>query len=453
MKLRPYQEELIADIKKEMLNGKKSVCTVLGCGGGKSVCAAEIAKSATEKGNRVLFFVHRKELCNQIEQTFRSWGVNMDLCQIGMVQTITRRLKKTEEPKIIITDEAHHALSDSYKRIYDHFSGALRIGFTATPIRMNEGGLGAVFDSMVHGVSTKWLIENNFLSPYRYFSVKLADATDLSVKRGDYDTKEIADLMENKTIYGETIKNYLKIAPNKKTIVYCASVESSKKTAEEFLQAGIKSVHIDGTTPPLERLRLVNDFKDNKIDVLCNMDLFGEGFDVPDCECVILLRPTKSLTLFIQQSMRSMRYKKGKTALIIDHVGNVFHHDFPDSVREWSLASKKKKSVSKVRIKECPKCYFVMPNTEKFCPECKYIFTAQQMKEATVIDVELEELNKLSIYAVKPYEFYKQIKTFEELVVFQKAKKYKFAWVVRKAIELKMTLPDKYKKMVDWGYI
>lgn len=447
-KLRPYQEELIEKIKAELKKGKKSVCAVLGCGGGKSIIQGMIAKSATNKGSRVLFLVHRKELCTQIEDTFRLCGVDFDLCDIMMVQTATRRLGKITEPSIIITDEAHHCLSNSYIRIYEYFSNALKLGFTATPVRMNEGGLGKVFDSLVESVSTKWLIDNNYLSPYKYFSVKLADTKNLHTARGDYDSKEVAKLMENNYIYGETIKNYLKIAKGKKTIVYCASIKSSLETVSKFKTNGIRAEHVDGTTPKNQREQIINDFRNGEIDVLSNVDLFGEGFDVPDCECVILLRPTKSLTLFIQQSMRSMRYKENKTAVIIDHVGNVFKHGFPDDKREWSLKTKKKKAKGTIIVKQCPVCFACLKNTVTECTECGYIFPKAERTEKETVSAELTEISKSDVYAVMPYESYTKLKTFEELREFQRARKYKFGWVIRKAMELHIPIPDKYDMMV-----
>lgn len=171
--LRPYQNDLIIKARQAYREGFKTPCVVLGCGGGKSVIASEMAKRATAKGNRVLFIVHRKELCEQIEETFRWWGVDMNLCQIGMVQTITRRITKTEIPDLIITDEGHHGLANTYKKIYEAFPEAKRIGFTATPIRLNGGGLGDVNDVLVEGVSNKWLIENNFLAPMTTMRLRL----------------------------------------------------------------------------------------------------------------------------------------------------------------------------------------------------------------------------------------------------------------------------------------
>ena len=448
MELRPYQENLITDIRHAFNSGKHSVCAVLGCGGGKSVIEGMIAKSAVKKNNKVLFLVHRKELCQQITNTFLDCGVDLSGCQIAMVQTVTRRLGSMAKPQLIITDEQHHGLSASYQRIYDYWPDVPRVGFTATPMRMNEGGLGKICDTLIESVSTPWLIANHYLAPYRYFSAKLADAENLHTKRGDYDAEEVAELMESGVIYGQTVKNWLNIASGKKTIVYCASVKASMETAESFKAAGISAAHIDGTTPAILRQQLVVEFKAGKITVLCNVELFGEGFDVPDCECVVLLRPTKSLTLYIQQSMRSMRYLPNKIAIIIDHVGNVFRHNFPDADHEWTLAAKRQKQKNVIHIKECPICYYVMPNTEKACPSCGYVFTKQEMSESEVMDIELEELKQIDILKSLPYNHYRKIKTFEELILFQKAKKYKFSWALHKATELGLSIPSKYDYMM-----
>jgi superfamily II DNA or RNA helicase len=449
MRLRPYQEELINKIKTEIKSGKTSICAVLGCGGGKSICQAMISKGATDKGNRVLFLVHRQELCDQIRNTFELCGVNFNLCDVAMVQTVTRHVQDIEKPQLIITDEAHHSLSETYTRIYDYFPDVIKLGFTATPIRMNEGGLGKVFDSLVESVSTKWLIENQYLSPYRYFSVKLADAGNVSVKRGDYSLNELAELMEKNYIYGETVKNYKLIADGKKTIVYCASIRASKDTVKAFNEAGIISAHLDGETPKSIRKETIKKFRSGEITVLSNVDLFGEGLDVPDCECVILLRPTKSLTLYIQQSMRSMRYKEGKTAYIIDHVANVYQHDFPDAQRDWSLkGKKKKKKLNEVRFKECPQCFACLSPLIKVCPSCDHEFVVTEQEEREMIELELKEVDQADLLKKKAYDYYTNITSFDEMRTFQKAKGFKFAWTIHKCLELKIDVPKQYDYMI-----
>ena len=309
---------------------------------------------------------------------------------------------------------------------------------------MNEGGLGKVFDAIVEGVSTNWLIDNHYLAPYKYFTATLADASKLHVRRGDYSADELADLMENAKIYGDTVENYTKFADGKQTIVYCASVAASMATAEKFNGAGITAAHLDGETPKEKRAETVAAFRRGEIKVLCNVDLFGEGFDVPDCECVILLRPTKSLTLFIQQSMRSMRYKPDKTAIIIDHVRNVYQHGFPDDRREWTLEAKEKRAKGEISIRECPHCFAAMPAGEKVCPICGYVFEQTEREQAEEVDAEISEVTGTDLRKA-PYGDYKKCKTWPELCRFQKAKGYKFAWVVFRACELGIDIPPNYR--------
>ena len=326
MQLRPYQNDLVEQVRQAWREGYKAPCIVLGCGGGKSCIVAEIARRTTWNGKRVLFLVHRRELVDQIFRTFVRWGVLMDLCQIGMVQTFTRRLKKLPKPALIITDENHHSLAQSYKRIYEHFSDVPRVGVTATPVRLNGDGLGDVNDKLIIGVSTKWLIEHNCLAPYDYYAPSVADLTGLHTKMGEYVTADIEKAMIKNTVFGDVIKYYKQLADGKKAVCYCSSVKHSLATAKAFCDAGISASHIDGATPKAQREQIIADFRNGKITILCNVDLISEGFDVPDCECTILLRPTHSLTLYIQQSMRCMRYKPNKRAVIIDHVGNYARH-------------------------------------------------------------------------------------------------------------------------------
>ena len=445
MELREYQTELINNIRNELYKGKKNICAVLGCGGGKSVIQGEIARSATQKKNEVLFIVHRQELCRQIENTFRLCGVDFAYCTVGMVQTLCRRVPGLKEPKLILVDECHHILSNSYRKIIDSFPNAVVIGFTATPVRMNEGGLGAVFESLVESVSTKWLIENHYLAPYNYYGADLVDTSSLHTKNGDFDETEVEALMGRSVIFGNTVENWRKYANDKKTIVYCSSINTSRETARAFQEAGITAAHLDGTTNKAEREQTVADFRSGKIKVLCNVDLFGEGFDVPDCEAVVLLRPTQSLTLHIQQSMRSMRYKPGKTAIILDHVGNYKRHGLPDDERNWSLKQETKKKKGEKKVKTCPNCYAVVPSAKLVCPECGYKFKAEEArKDPKVIEgVMLQEISAL------PYNDYKKCRTFEELERFRKAKKYKFGWTIHRAVELDIPIPDKYTRLAE----
>lgn len=446
MKLREYQAELIGKIRFAILHGSKSIVSVLGCGGGKSVIQAEIAHSATDKGNRVLFLVHRKELCEQISNTFTAQGVDMDLCSVSMVQTVSRHIEKIQAPKIIITDEAHHSTANTYKKIYNAFPDALRLGFTATPCRLNAGGLGEVYEDLITSVSTKWLIDNHYLSPYKYYSVKLADTSGLHVKAGDYKADEIAELMQSKEIYGETVKQWERLAKGRKTIAYCASVKAAEETAEQFRQAGYTAASLSGSTPKEQRTQIMQDFRDSKIMILTNCELFGEGLDVPDCECTVLLRPTQSLTLYIQQSMRSMRYMPDKTAIIIDHVGNCYLHGLPDDNREWTLEPKAKQA-NMVKIRECPMCFSVYPPTKQKCPYCGYAAVKEiQRKDKEVVEIDLVEMKRQDdIRNTRLADAV--LETWAQVVEFQKIHKYKFAWCIRYAAVNDIPIPHKYDNM------
>lgn len=396
MPLRDYQNELLDKTRAAYREGYHAPCIVAPCGAGKSVITAEMAKCATEKGNRVLFLVHRQELCEQIFNTFVKWGVNMHLCQIGMVQTICRRLSKIAKPSLIITDENHHSLAGSYRKIYDYWPDVQRVGVTATPIRLNGGGLGDVNDVLILGPSVKQLISWGNLSPFKYYAPRVIDTSKLRIKHGDYVQADIEEAFNKNAVYGDVIAHYQKLSDGLQAICYCASIEQSKKMAFEFSKAGINARHLDGDTPKEVRNSVVQQFREGIVKILCNVDLISEGFDVPDCNTAILLRPTQSLSLYIQQSMRCMRYKPGKTAIIIDHVGNVNRFGMPDVDRSWDLTPKKKgskKKVEEIPIRQCLECFAVFRAEDKVCPSCgwkpeKQVREVEEMENEELVEVE-----------------------------------------------------------------
>lgn len=438
MQLRPYQNELVEEVRSAWREGKRAPCIVLGCGGGKSCIVAEIARRTTWNGKRVLFLVHRKELVDQIVRTFVNWGVLMNLCTVGMVQTVTRRLRKMPKPDLIITDENHHSLAGSYKRIYEYFSDVRRIGVTATPVRLNGDGLGDVNDKLIIGKSTKWLIEHRFLAPYDYYAPSVADLTGLHTRMGEYVKADIEKAMIQNKVFGDVITYYRKLADGKKAICYCASIKHSEATAAAFRDAGIVAEHIDGTTPKAERDRLIAAFRRGDIRILCNVDLISEGFDVPDCECAILLRPTHSLTLYIQQSMRCMRYREGKRAVIIDHVGNYARFGMPDDDRTWSLEKREKRSYKKdekaqsERVICCPECFFSFPAdsvTNGQCPHCGALLPKRQRKLSEDADAQLIKVEGFSLDYTTP----ESCGSYDELLAYASSHGYKRGWAYYQA--------------------
>lgn len=426
MQLREYQIEVIEQVRQAYRDGCRSPCIVLPCGAGKSIIAAEMARRATACGNRVLYLAHRRELIDQIKKTFWAYGVNMERCTVVMVQTAVRRLGQHNPPHLIVTDENHHCLAQSYRKIYDAYPGAKCVGITATPIRLGGGGLGDVNDRLIVGVDAKWLIKNNYLAPYDYYAPTLVDTDGLHTRAGEFVKTEVAALMKTPKIYGDVVSHYQKLSHGKKAICYCASRAHSREMATEFTRAGIPAVHIDGDTPNAERSRIIDAFRTGEIQILCNVDLISEGFDVPDCNTSILVRPTQSLTLFIQQAMRCMRYMPGKRALIIDHVGNYMRFGLPDMERTWTLDPKKptrKKSKSTVKIRQCPNCWYTHFPRES-CPHCGYVYPVKSR--------ELEQDKTAALQKVEgfrlDFETPRDCKNLFELQRYAKRHGYKPGW-------------------------
>lgn len=392
IKLRAYQQQMIDDIAYEFSRTDR-VCAVAPCGAGKTIMVGWMAGATAIKNRHVLFLVHRQELIEQSSKTFQAMGINHSLIaskaprnyapyvQVGSVQTVSRRLEEIPVPNFIIIDEAHHATAGTWKKIINHYPDAKVLGVTATPERMGGTGLGDIFQSLVIGPSVKDLIKSGNLARYQYYAPPLKfDPQELRVRYGDYVQSDMEMQVNQNTVIGDIIANYKKLANGKRAICYCVSIAHSKHMAECFNAAGIAAMHIDGDTNKVIRKQAIDNFRDGKIKILCNVDLISEGFDVPSMEAVILARPTQSLTLFIQQAMRAMRPDKdnpNKVAIIIDHVGNVFKHGMPDEDRGWTLFTKKKhRKPRTVSITTCPKCYSAHQTGLSKCPYCGYEYPA-----------------------------------------------------------------------------
>ncbi|HDU6352614.1 TPA: DEAD/DEAH box helicase [Listeria monocytogenes] len=398
-------------------------------GSGKSVILTEIIRRTTENKNHVLFLVHRKELIDQIQNTLEVSGVDMKHVTLGMVQTIVRRLDHTPQPELIVIDESHHILANSYKKIIEYFHEARVIGFTATPVRINGGGLGDINDTLIEKVNAKWLIENSFLSPYKYFAPEVIQTSNLDIKRtGEYDITQLDDQFNQRKVWGDVIKHYQKLADGQQAILYASSLYQSQKMAASFEQVGITAAHIDGKTPKAERDHIIQQFRNGEIKVLCNLDLIGEGFDVPDCSTVIMLRPTQSLSLYIQQSMRGMRYRPEKTSIIIDHVGNVSRFGLPDMERTWTLEPKKGSNSKKAEapVKICPDCFMTVLSSNKQCEHCGHEFKVEAKPIQIDDAAELQEITE-PIFQVD-YSSPNDCKNMKELYEYAKQHNYKRGW-------------------------
>lgn len=410
--LRPYQQQFIIDVYNEFNQGHKRVVGVAPCGAGKTIIAGWMIRQATLEGKRSIFFVHRHELIRQTSETFERLGIKhgiisagydmqLDLpVQIASVQTLARRLKKVPAPDFLICDECHHILANTYMRIVDAYPDAYLLGVTATPQRMGGVTLHDVFTSMVQGSTVDELISLGNLTDFHYFAPETdIDLRRVHIKFGEYVNSELARVMADKRIIGSIVENYIEHAAGKSAICYCVNVKHSKKVAEAFCNAGIIAEHVDGETPAALREDIVGRFRAGETKILCNAELFSEGFDVPNMQAVILARPTKSLTLFIQQALRPMRpdpSDPNKVAIIIDHVKNYTRHGLPNMVHDWTLDPNKPKKTSGAPLKVCPECELVVPLGVEICPKCGYEFVTEEEKESRLEEYSgvLRQINK-----------------------------------------------------------
>ena len=354
-------------------------------------------KHATMRDNAyVWFLVHRRELIDQTLETFAEFGISTENVFVGMVQTISRHPERYKKPTLIIFDEAHHATAKTWSNIVNYFEGVPMVGLTATPARLNGDSLGAIFDELIIGAEADWLIANGYLSQYDYYAPKTVDLKTVKMYGADYDQEQVTDVLIESRIYGDVLK-YIDFT--RKTIIYAPSIRYSKELASRIDGA----IHFDGDTPKAERDRIVSQFKDGSIRVLINVNLVGEGFDVPDCDVIMLLRPTQSLALYIQQAMRGMRYKEGKRATIYDFVGNVYRHGMPTEKHDWTLTGGIKTRNSNgepdMLVRQCTMCLRVYEGISGTCPYCgnengKTRKEIQEQYEAELTKVEQVEKMK-----------------------------------------------------------
>lgn len=412
-KLRPYQEDLKSKIYKALSEGFKAPLAVLSTGGGKTVTFCSIAHDfAINQGLPTVIIVHRQELVSQIcltlsraeikhniiaprnvilniiaaqrRATGKEWYNHRAPITVISVDTLNSRFedhkKWAQTIKCWIQDEAAHVLkTNKWGKAISFFPNAIGIGVTATPQRLDKRGLGShadgVFDTMIVGPSTKWLIQEGYLSKYKIvvppgdYEKHLRKANEGS----DFTREAMAVASRESHIIGDVVENYLKFCKDKQAIVFASDIESAFKLEKEFLSNNISCKTLTGETPDRERSQGVLDFEEGKTKVLVNVDLFSEGFDVTGIECVILARPTMSLSVYLQQVGRSLRIKKGKEfSTIIDHVGNIKRHGLPDQRRIWTLDRivKRRDNINLLRICSSHLCNSPYDRALEACPYC-----------------------------------------------------------------------------------
>ena len=427
--LRDYQTELLNKIFSSFKGGYRRPLVVAPCGAGKSYLFVELIKRTR---GEALILTHRQELKEQHEALLEELGAKN--ARVAMILTEANRLGQYPTPELIVTDEAHLSRSNSWMKVINYYN-TYTVGFTATPCRLSGEPLSDIYDTLIQGVDTRWLIENRRLAPYEYYAPTLVDTSCLRTVAGDYVVSDLEQLMNERAIYGNVIDSYFRIAPGEQSICYCVSVKHAQETAQAFNAAGVRAEYLSARTSARERRNIMESFRAGNIRVLCNVGIISEGVSIDEVSCCILLRPTESVALGIQQMMRCMRYLPGKKAKIIDCVGNYTRGPgLPDDDREWSLDKPLRKrgltdKNGNFYIRCCPECYLTFATAPK-CPFCGTEYPLHPREIQAKQDIELQRITAEEALRVAEAKKKSRIEqgranTFEELVRLGKQRGYK----------------------------
>jgi DNA repair protein RadD len=420
VQLRPHQSDLL-DRTRTALIKHRSVLMYAPPGAGKTVIAAAMAHGASLKRKRVIFACHRAQILEQTALTFRRFNIDFGYIAAGMpanpfasaqiasIDTLRNRLVKWPTD-VLVVDECHLAGARTWSDVISHYrdTGAMVVGLSGSPCRLDGKPLRSNFAHMEEGPQVAWLIDNGYLSRYRAFAPSRMDTTGVHVRAGDYVVAELEDKFDKPSIIGDAVMSWRKFASGKRTVVYSFSIEHSRHVVDTFRAAGITADHMDGKTEKSERRRIISEFADGKIQVLSSVDILTTGFDLSaqvgrdvPIECVQMLRPTKSLALAIQMMGRGLR-PKSYPAILLDHAGIMREHGLPDDPREWSLDGpgvNKRTGEATIATVTCHECFGIYRPQFK-CPYCGAIRQVSgreiEFKEGELNELDIEKLRQIA---------------------------------------------------------
>lgn len=451
--LRTFQATAVAEIRGAYMAGHRRVLFVLPTGGGKTYTFVHIAEQAAIRGNRVCILVHRQELVDQSSRSLHAIGCQhgviaagyrMDLrhtVQVASVQTLARRLHQIPADffQLLIVDEAHHAVAGTWAKVLAAMPRAHILGVTATPERLDGRGLGDQFDTLIEGPDAGWLTDEGFLVRARIFAppgIDLSGIKRFDTRKGHHDAEEV---LRRGQAMGDAVSHYRRtIEPvhNGTAIAFCCSVAHAEAVAEAFRAQGIAAATLDGTMDRGIRRRTIADLGTGQLKVLTSCDIISEGTDIPSVTAAVLLRPTDSTGLHLQQVGRVLRPCPGKPyAVVNDHVGNTIRHGLPTDPREWTLEGrpkgKAKKPSEAIPLRVCPSCFATIPSVCNPCSECGHEVPAAR-RELQVIDGTLRELDSQQTGAEMRRQERREVaqaRTREELEAIARDRGYKAGWV------------------------
>jgi len=413
--LREYQAAGVDAIRDKFARSMRRVGYVAPTGSGKTALFSHITERSASLGKRVLIVVHRRELVKQASDKLTDIGLPHGIIapghsmssfpvQVGSVQTIVRRDIKA--PDLIVIDEAHHVVAgNQWGSVVEDHPDAFVLGVTATPCRLDGRGLGrkvgGYFDSLVLGPSVTELIDAGWLAPFDVYAPRRENRVDMDgakMRGGDWAKDDMEVRADRGVITGCAILEYARYGvqsgERRPALAFCVSVKHAEHVCQDFSAAGYRSACIHGGLGVKDRDDILVRLAGGELDVVTACDVISEGVDVPGATVAILLRPTKSLGVYLQQVGRVLRPKSGKRAVILDHSGNCFEHGLPDQERRWDLNTEKTKRRRKdgeAPVRQCPMCYRVHDPSPR-CPGCGYVYPVTARGDVEYMEGELEKV-------------------------------------------------------------
>ena len=440
MELRPYQKQCLDDVRASFRAGHRAPLLVAPTGAGKTVMFSAVAHGRIQRGGRPLILCHRQELIDQIARSLKQFGIEAGVIaagyepnknaavQVASVWTLVRRLDKIAPPDLIIVDEAHHAIAKTtWGKILRHYN-CLRLGVTATPYRLSGEGLDDLFDDMVLGPSVQELIDLGALSKVNTYAPAEPDTVGIKSAGGDFVKDALADLMDRPSVTGDAVTHYKRLCDGQPAIAFCVSVKHAEHVAEQFAAAGYKAASVDGSMESGKRRAIVKEFSDGRLNILTSCELVSEGFDIPRVAAGLLLRPTKSLALYLQQVGRCLRPWAGKDhAVILDHAGNTRRFGLCTDDQQWTLAGRepeRRRAANRepdVSVRICKTCFAATSARNSHCPDCGTEFPVKP-RDVKHVDGELQEVVAGRVRGRREQS---SAFTLEQLIVLARSRGYK----------------------------
>jgi superfamily II DNA or RNA helicase len=469
--LRPYQCEAIERFHTRVeYGGERRIIMVAPTGAGKTIIGAEIIRRSERAMEPVLVLAHRREIIGQTSRKLYAAGILHGIIQAGMptrpqelvhvasIQTLWTRAIVRESmdlppAKLLWIDEAHHCPAETYRKIIAAYPDAVLLGTTATPCRGDGRGLGGIFESIIETPQVAELIEQGYLVKTRVYAPVDPDLQGVETRKGDYVEWQLDQRINTDRLVGDIVTHWHKFSERRKTVCFACSVSHSVHIRDEFLKSGVKAEHIDGSTPKDERDATLARLASGALELVTNCMVLTEGWDMPECGCIILSRPTKKMGLYRQMVGRVLRPADGKTdAVVLDHSGATYRHGFVEDHVEWTLDpdtrssskahAKRLASGQASRMLECVQCGAVRVAGEP-CFHCGYL-PAAPPRRVEFEDGELGLVDSDRRGRPNVYDPDERVRWHAMLLWIARERSYKSGWAAHK-------YKEKFGGFPAWG--